>query len=777
MLYEKLEIVVLACWLVVLVLTLAWVFVGMSTYQKEQPLRRWASDRRAWIILLVLGLGFLFGTIGAYVKPPVGPEPQGQRWFGGLCDALYQGALQLLLNGDVERGDSVFTRMARLAGLASIILLAYEAIQQLFTKPLQLLWLSKQKRHVVVCGLGRVGRSIIKDLTESNQKPVAINEIAGAIGTRIARTNSNLVVIEIDKDNPNIPWAESRGVSVLIGDATDEDVLIQARIHKAKDVFVTVGADELNLECAYDSMRIVSSSINLAKLHVPRMFVHLLNPRLESMLVQARTRAFKQLDGKTNQIESSLFVQPFNVIDRSIQALVDGPVLDRRPINGEDIAHFVIVGFGEVGQDLSLKLAQLAHFENLKRCRMTIVCTQRDKDAAEKFQELFPKLFPNLSSYSAELEEAGLKAEDYSVWKPFKELDDWSFGVKIVKKPDSNAPIASEEVEIVDVPASRGIEFAVNGGFDFTSGGVTCDHFIRNLQELSLSKGVRPLVFICHAEDELNCADATELRDELDIRLKCPQSPRKLDYTDTREHRITILPYVPNRPMLHRLIDPPNRPGADMIPWGDCRETCTYDALTADLLRPLATAINHDYELKYAQRSASDNEANLPSREQIPVSSLGSLLSWERHSNLMAAAHVNLKLVPLGLVVQPWTGDEPIHKADFARINTIIERSIHHQVRKDWKIETEDDRLLEMVAKMEHHRWVAERLLMDWGFGERAPKGSPENKRRLAFVDWRNLSDSEGVKDRDQIARILELCRVELNRPQSERRFVIMSRS
>lgn len=773
MLYENLEIVVLACWLFVLVLTLTWVFVGMSTSTKDLPLRRWASDRRAWIILLVLGLGFLFGAIGDYDRPPDGTEPQGQRWFGRLCDALYQGALQLLLNGDVKPDDSVFTRMARLAGLASVILLAYEAIQQLFTKPMQQLWLSKQKRHVVVCGLGRVGRSIIKDLTESPQKAEAT---VGAIGTQIAKTKCNLVVIEIDKDNPNIPWAESRGVSVLIGDATDEDVLIRARIHKAKDVFVAVGADELNLECAHDLIRIVSSSVNPAKLCVPRMFVHLLNPRLESMLVQARTRAFKQLDGKTDQIQSRLIFQPFNAIDRSIQALVDGPVLDRRPINGEEIAHFVIVGFGEVGQDLSLKLAQLAHFENLKRCRMTIVCTQRDRDAAEKFQELYPKFFPNLSAYSADLSEVGLKAEDYSVWMPFKELDEWSFGVKILKKPDSNDSILGQEVQIVDVPLSRGIEFAVNGGFDFTSGGVTCDQFIRNLQELSLSKGVRPLVFICHAEDELNCADATELRDELDIRLKCPKIPRKLDYIDTREHRITILPYVPNRPMLHRLINPTNRPGADIIPWGDCRETCTYDALTADLLRPLATAINHDYELKYALNSAIDTETTPPTREQVPEPTLESLLSWERQSNLLAAAHVNLKLAPLGLVVQPWTGHKLFHQADLARINTIIERSIHHQVRKDWMIETEDDRLLEMVAKMEHHRWVAERLLMDWGFGEKAPKDSPENKRRLAFVDWGNLLDSEGVKDRDQIARILELCRIELNRLPSERRFVIMSR-
>ncbi len=52
-----------------------------------------------------------------------------------------------------------------------------------------------------------------------------------------------------------------------------------------------------------------------------------------------------------------------------------------------------------------------------------------------------------------------------------------------------------------------------------------------------------------------------------------------------------------------------------------------------------------------------------------------------------------------------------------------------------------------------------------------------ENKRRLAFVDWENLADSENVKDRDQIARILELCREESTGPESERRFVLTVRA
>ncbi len=128
---------------------------------------------------------------------------------------------------------------------------------------------------------------------------------------------------------------------------------------------------------------------------------------------------------------------------------------------------------------------------------------------------------------------------------PFEELDDWSFGVSVVKKLAPDPKDANKQVEVIDVAASRGIEFVVNGGFEMFSGGVTSDRFIRHLETLSLTKGIRPMVFICHAEDELNCADATELRNELDLRLKLAADSKQLEYIDSHEHRITILPYVP----------------------------------------------------------------------------------------------------------------------------------------------------------------------------------------------------------------------------------------
>lgn len=800
MLYEVTKTVALLGWFAILSLLVAWVFVGMFISHRNRPWWRWAADRRAWIILVVLGAGLMLGTIGTY-RTSTNATAGAQYWLGGFADALYEGAMELTINGSIQPSDSGFKRMARLAGLAAVVLLAYEAIQQLFSVPLQRFWLGRQRNHVVICGLGAVGRAIISDLTNPQLKGEPAGEPAGErvsepgskptteaspVPQHLDKNNEakkekttrpmKLVVIERDKDNPDIPWAESRGVSVVIGNAADEEVLAQVRADQAKDIFFAAGSDELNLESAYDLMCIVNRRRNSAQPQVPRMFIHLLNPRLESMLVQAKHRAFEPRAGQPELSIDHLVVQPFNVIDRSIQALVDGPVLDRRPTKHHEIAHFVIVGFGEVGQELAVKLAQLSHYENLQRSRMTIVYSQRDKHAVAHFRELYPKFFPDPACFTAELAAIDRKPEDFNVWMPFEALDNWSFGVSINTKTEPDPSDATCQKTVIDVAASRGIEFVVNGGFEQSSGGVTCDRFIRNLEKLSLTRGIRPMVFICHSEDELNCADATELRNELDLRLKLAADKQPMAYIDSHEHRITILPYVPNRPMLHGLIDPANKPGADLVPWGDCRATCTHSQLTADMFRPLATAINHDYDLKYAQLGAIDKGLAIPERADVEVKPLDSMLAWQRHSNLMAAAHVNTKLAPLGLLLRPWPEGAQYAKPNSARISAIIDRSVHHQVRRDWNIETEDDRILEVVAKMEHHRWMAERLLMDWGLGHKSPKGSPENKRRLAFVDWDNLHPEEGVKDRDQIARILELCRDESKRMDTVKRFVLTVR-
>lgn len=55
---------------------------------------------------------------------------------------------------------------------------------------------------------------------------------------------------------------------------------------------------------------------------------------------------------------------------------------------------------------------------------------------------------------------------------------------------------------------------------------------------------------------------------------------------------------------------------------------------------------------------------------------------------------------------------------------------------------------------MEHNRWLAERLLKGWTFGER----DNARKRRLSIVDCDNLKSDEPARDRDQIDRIIDYC-------------------
>ncbi len=69
MLYHIMTTVVLFGWFAALTLLVAWVFVGMFMSHRNRPWWRWAADRRAWIILGVLGAGLLLER-SASIEPP-----------------------------------------------------------------------------------------------------------------------------------------------------------------------------------------------------------------------------------------------------------------------------------------------------------------------------------------------------------------------------------------------------------------------------------------------------------------------------------------------------------------------------------------------------------------------------------------------------------------------------------------------------------------------------------------------------------------------------------
>ena len=84
--------------------------------------------------------------------------------------------------------------------------------------------LASLKDHYIVCGFGRIGSIVCRELSESHV-PFAV----------------------IDVDEESIHKANEEGYLALVGDATDDDVLISAGIEKARGVCAVLPSDADNV--------------------------------------------------------------------------------------------------------------------------------------------------------------------------------------------------------------------------------------------------------------------------------------------------------------------------------------------------------------------------------------------------------------------------------------------------------------------------------------------------------------------------------------------------
>lgn len=112
--------------------------------------------------------------------------------------------------------------------------------------------INKMSDHYIVCGLGRVGKTIADEL---------------------AITRREVVLADINQENlENLP-DELTGLPWLIGDCTDEDFLDRLGISRAKGIFICTREDNTNLVICLTA-RQLSSSI---KIVVRSKDIHLTN--------------------------------------------------------------------------------------------------------------------------------------------------------------------------------------------------------------------------------------------------------------------------------------------------------------------------------------------------------------------------------------------------------------------------------------------------------------------------------------------------------------------
>ena len=182
------------------------------------------GNKRKWIILYFVALAAV-GSIGFYV---IG----GDQW--SWIDSLYMTIITLSTVGYGEVHTltgagkiwSILIIIFGVSGIGALIqTLNEEFIQlELFRKNNMMKTISKLKNHYVICGYGRMGAVIAKELQEKN-----------------------LEFVIIENNEQKVEIIRSKGLFCVNGDATSEETLQDARVDQAVGVAVVLDTDQDNL--------------------------------------------------------------------------------------------------------------------------------------------------------------------------------------------------------------------------------------------------------------------------------------------------------------------------------------------------------------------------------------------------------------------------------------------------------------------------------------------------------------------------------------------------
>lgn len=230
---------------------------------------------------------------------------------------------------------------------------------------LELLWLRLfTQNHIVICGLGDVGSIVTRN--------------------SISTTAASIVVIDENPTHKEVAWCKSHGITVVIGDATDERSLKRARIISAQAMYIATGSDDVNVKVVGQIHALVQDR------KVPlKCYVHIIDPNFTNLL---RAPQLAVSDATPISLE---FFNIFQIANFCVLECVPDLVPLTSIPSGR---HILIIGLGRMGEGLLLELAkrwQQSYGERPgKRIRITVI----DRDASRK-KELLESRDTSLAEY------------------------------------------------------------------------------------------------------------------------------------------------------------------------------------------------------------------------------------------------------------------------------------------------------------------------------------------------------------------------------------------
>jgi len=233
----------------------------------------------------------------------------------------------------------------------------------------------------LVCGVGRVGLRLVRELRDQGHSVIAL---------------------ETNSDHPNLQAAIETGAIVLVCNATQPESLNGLPLNAIKEMFIVCGDDTVNVEAAMNLKHAVEEfqnvpvgwplsllrSVAASILHSSQpsqrtCHVQVLEPEMQAVL----KLKFRENNGNHQQ---PLEFIPFNADLNAVRNLITDDLTPERPKEIHEVAFYIVVGFDNRWEEVVLALGQMAHFENRKRSRILVLTADPGRDA-KVFRARYPR--------------------------------------------------------------------------------------------------------------------------------------------------------------------------------------------------------------------------------------------------------------------------------------------------------------------------------------------------------------------------------------------------
>jgi voltage-gated potassium channel Kch len=225
---------------------------------------------------------------------------------------------------------------------------ALQALSILFKEQTQWLQLWRVKDHCIVCGLGRKGSYFVRDLLENGQKLVVIDKNINPLTAQEYR---------------------QRGAVVLVGDATDKETLLSARITRAKTLVSLLGHDQDNLRIAHLAYQLSKQNQNELTCSI-----HLASQDLLGLIKRS----------ELTLASDPFYFETFNTYRRAADQIIQSEY-GWDPTESSQPRHILIIGMGRLGENLALQTGY-QWFTSGSGKKLTV--TVLDRNAIEKTHSL-----------------------------------------------------------------------------------------------------------------------------------------------------------------------------------------------------------------------------------------------------------------------------------------------------------------------------------------------------------------------------------------------------